>query len=410
MFANLTEAVKRRIIGELRSYWAQFPEYRDVLTPNIQGKYAFEERPQMGIVVKGSSATPVSLSPDNFQGTVVSYCHLTKVYPKSGVSIEWVREDTRAIQKNNGVFPSKRGIYYIEVRREEASVNSMVTPALVFYVDPLLDVVDEQPLQFGPFEYEVLAGSFHPGSIRVYLMPGNLPLTPDVDYTADPENGRIHLARAYRNRDYLSVDYRYAAPSSGPFLVPVNGSNNSAIPGVVLAFGNHSEDGDIQAVIVGDLREPSALEYGGRWDISLDMDVLARDTTTQSMISDQTLMFLYTILRPRLAVEGMEISQVNMGGEGEESYDENADDYYYTASLSVNIQTDWSIHVPLDHAIMRVLPNTLASTQVVNTLSDDQIADLVGNPSTVLPVENLNVLAPSDPYFRDRSRDFELIR
>ncbi len=78
MFANLSEAMKRRLLLELRRYWSYDPKYRNVLVDNIQGKYAFSERPQMGIVLKSSSANPMQLAADNFQGTVNSYCHLAK--------------------------------------------------------------------------------------------------------------------------------------------------------------------------------------------------------------------------------------------------------------------------------------------------------------------------------------------
>jgi len=410
MFANLTEAVKRRLVLELRRFWSYDPKYRDEIVNNIQGKYAFDERPQMGIVIKGSSATPMQLSADNFQGTVISYCHLAKVFDKPGLAIEWIREDSLALQKNGGVFPSKRGIYYIEIRRETVQITGVTTHGLVFYVDPLLDILDEQPIKRSNFTFDLRNGSFHPGSIRVYLMPGNIPLTENLDYTADPDTGRIQLARAVPPNEFLSVDYRHAAPSSGPFLVPQDGSNNTAIPGVVLAFGRRSEDGDVMAVVIGDQREATAQEYGGRWEISLDIDVLARDTVAQSEITDKTVMFLFAVLRNQLTNEGIEITQVSMSGEAEETYDETGDDYYYTASISVTVLTDWSIHVPLDAAFTRILPNTLFSQQVISTLSDEQIGDLRGSPTTIIPVENINFLNPVDPYFRDRTRDYELIR
>ena len=410
MFANLTEAVKRRFIQELRDFWSFDPRYRDSLVNNIQGKYAFPERPQMGIVLKGSSATPMQLSADNFQATVVSYCHLARIFNHPGLSIEWVREDSLAIQKNNGVFPSKRGVYYIEVRQESIELQGFQTTALVFYVDPLLDVVDEAPIKVGNFRYTLRNGSFHPGSLRVYLMPGNVPLTENVDYTADPETGAITMARAYGPTDFLSVDYRYAGPSLGPFPVPQDGSNNEAIPGVVLAFGRRAQAGDIMAVIVGDQREDSALEYGGRWEISLDADVIARDPIAQAEITDRTIMFIFANLRGNLSAEGIEITQVSMGGEAEEVYDETGDDYYYTASISVTVLTDWSLHVPLDQALLRLLPNTLFAQQAVSTLSDAQIAEMRETPTTLVATENLNILQPADPYFRDRTRDFELIR
>jgi hypothetical protein len=416
VFANLTEAMKRRLLLELRRFWSYDPKYRDVLVDNIQGKYAFSERPQMGIILKGSSASQMPLSADNFQATVVSYCHLAKVFGKPGLSIEWVREDARAIQKNGGVFPSPRGIYFIEVRLEDASITDPNCPTpmngeqLVFYVDPLLDAIDEQPTRLSALVYQVAQEQFYDGSLRVYQMPGNVPLTLGRDYTADPETGTLTLARPLpTNADFLSVDYRYAGESVGPFPVPQDGSNNTAIPGVVLAFGRRSEDGDIMTVVVGDVREPSAREYGGRWEMSFDMDIMARDTAAQQEITDRTLMFLYAVARNRLSEEGIEITQVGMGGEAEEVYDETGDDYYFTASINLTILTDWCLHVPLDHAFTRVIPVALASEQAVSGLSDEQLA-ASGSPTGLYATQDLRFLSPTDPFFRDRSRDYELIR
>jgi hypothetical protein len=355
------------------------------------------------------------LSADNFQGTVVSYCHLAKVYAKPGLSIEWVREDSLAIQKNGGVFPSPRGIYFIEVRLEEVNLpvencpTSLNGEQLVFYVDPLLDVLDEQPAKLSAFQYQVAQEQFYEGSLRVYGMPGNVVFTSGRDYTADPATGIITLTCPLPPSDFLSVDYRYAGESVGPFPVPQDGSNNTAIPGVVLAFGRRAEDGDIMLVVVGDVREASAREYGGRWEMSFDIDVMARDTAAQQEITDRTLMFFYAIARNRLSEEGIEITQVSMGGEAEEVYDETGDDYYFTASISLTVLTDWCLHVPLDRAFTRVLPVNLASQSAMTGLTDDQIA-ASGSPTNLYMVQDLRFLTPTDPFFRDRSRDYELIR
>ena len=275
MFANLTEALKRRMIQEIRYFWSKDPQYKDTLTPNIQGRYSFEERPQQAIIMKGQSASPFQLSADHFQGTIVSYCYLTKVYGQRGTSIEWVRENGTAIRANNGTFPSSPGVYYIEVRVEIVDVRGVPEERLVFYVDPLLEVIDETATMLDPRLYEVAAGDFHPGSLRVYEMPGNIPYYEGVNYSADPTTGQITLASPLPSNTYLSVDYRYTTDSRGPFPLPENGANVEAIPGVVLAFGRRAYDGDIMAVVIGDRREDVAREYGGRWEMSVDMDIIS---------------------------------------------------------------------------------------------------------------------------------------
>ena len=407
MFANLTEALKRRIIQEIRFFWGKDPQYRDSLI--VQGRYSFEERPQQAIILRGQSASPFQLSADHFQGTVVSYCHLTKVYGQQGTSIEWIRENGAAVQANGGAFPSAPGVYYIEVRAEVISVRGVPEEKLVFYVDPLLEVIDERAVMLDPRLYEVAAGSFHPGSLRVYEMPGNILYYEDVNYTADPTTGQITLSSPLSSGTYLSVDYRYAGTSTGPFPVPQNGSDVSAIPGVVLAFGRRAYDGDIMAVVIGDRREPVAKEYGGRWEMSLDMDIMARDLYAQGEITDRTLMYLYTEARERLSTEGIEITQASMGGEAEEVYDENGDDYFYTASLSMTVMTDWAIHVPLGISLTRVIPNTVTETEMVAGLTDEQLVEM-GSPSGIRYTEELGLVDVRDPWFRGRTRTYELIR
>ena len=409
MFSTLTEALKSRIIQELRGFWATDANYRDSLVPNIQGRYSFRERPQEAIILKNQSANPIQLSADHYQGTVVSYCHISRVASQPGVFMEWVREDSRAIQANNGVFPSVAGIYYIEIRKERHTLRGVAGDYFVFYVDPLLDVLDESPLQIEPRIFEVSAQKFHSGSLRVYEMPGNLVLYEGVNYTADPTTGRITLARPLPPGSSLSVDYRYAGTSTGPFVAPENGSANEAIPGVVLAFGRNFQEGDIMAVVVTPTREEAAQEYGGRWEMSMDMDIMARDVTTQGVITDRTLTYLWTVARQKLSAEGIEITQVSMGGEAEEIYDDTGDDYFYTASISISLMTDWAIHVPLDRAITRLIPHTVGSAQAVAGLDDDQLAE-AGSPTDLRITDNLGLRPVSDPWFRGRSRNFEIIR
>ena len=260
MFANLTEALKRRMIQELRAFWSKDPRYRDSLVDNIQGRYSFKERPQQAIILKNASASPFQLSADHYQGTVISHCHLTKVYGQQGTSIEWVREDARAIAANQGVFPSPAGIYYIEVLNEEVIYRGVKGEHLVFYVDPLLEVMDERAVQLEPRVYGLSADSFHAGSLQVYEMPGNLVLYEGVNYEADPATGRITLASPLPPGSTLSCDYRHAGTSSGPYLLGENGSNNQAIPGVVLAFGRRAYAGDLMAVVVTRQREEAVKE------------------------------------------------------------------------------------------------------------------------------------------------------
>lgn len=406
---NLSEAIKYRLILELKQYWSTHPKYKDSLVPNIQGKYSFEERPQQAIILKGSSASPIQFSADHFQGTVISYCTLMRFFGTNGTSIEWIREDARAIQRNGGIFPSPPGVYYVEIRTEDVDFRGEVAPYLVFYIDALLEVVDERPTKTSPTTYTLSHGSYHPGSLRLFEMPGNLDLYEGVNYSADPLTGVITLVRPLPPRCTLSVDYRYEGPSSGPFNVEENGSNSTAIPGVVLAFGRRAYDGDIMAVVVSRLRQDSAQEFGGKWELSVDLDITARDVNAQGEIADATLMFCHTLLRDRLSYEGIEITAASSGGESEEAYDETGDDYSFTSSISLTISTDWAIHVPLSRSVSRIIPNTVEQSMVIAGMTDDQLYTH-GAPTGIHLAQSLGLVAIRDPHFRDRTQAFEMIR
>jgi hypothetical protein len=89
MYYYLIGALKRRLILELQDSFSRHAIYQKI-TPFIQNKFAFSERPQFGIVVKGSSANKVQLSADNFIGTVQSHVMLAYV-DQPAHPIEWHR-------------------------------------------------------------------------------------------------------------------------------------------------------------------------------------------------------------------------------------------------------------------------------------------------------------------------------
>jgi len=408
VYNTLTEAIKKRIILELRRFWSYDPNYRDELVKNIQGKYSFRSRPCMSIIVKNSSANVVQLSADNFQGTVSSYVYLQKVQNYPGLSLEWVREDGRAIQANGGVFPTEPGVYYIAVEQEEVIIGDTPEERLVFYVDPLLRVTDETPIPVSPLQWQLKNGAFHAGSLVLYELPGNLKLYEDANYTVNASTGLITLVSPLPSGTWLSADYRYPGTSTGPWLILENHTQVKALPGVILAFGRRVEGGDRLSVIVEDRRQPVALEYGGRWEISLDLDVMAMDVEQQMEICDKTTLYLWGIARNRLSYEGIEITQVSFGGETEEIRDETGDDYFYGGSISVTLMSDWAIHVPLDPFISRVSPQTVPQAAAAAAMTPEELA--TDEESNLQAVEDANLITTRDPFFVGRGHTYEVIK
>ena len=120
-------------------------------------------------------------------------------------------------------------------------------------------------------------------------------------------------------------------------------------------------------------------------------------------------MYLYTEARERLSTQGIEITSVSMGGEAEEIYDETGDDYFYTASLSLSVLTDWSIHVPLPITLTRAIPTTVTQAQAVAGLSDDELLAM-GTPNGLVAVTDLDLISVQDPWFNGRSKTYDVIR
>lgn len=399
MYYRLTEALKRRFIMELRKYWQTHPRYQD-LVENIQGKYSFKERPQHGIIVKTSGGSRVDLSADNYIGVVQSYVYMARVKNYPGIALEWVREDSVALQANGGRFPSLPGVYFIDLTEDNQ-----------YYVDQLLDVYRESVMMpdtsTGMLERPPLSGT-----VRLFEMPAAYMLTEGVNYTltldgSGAPTGEIKLAQPLTGGRTLTADYRTPGATTGPFELVPGMANNRAIPGVVLAFGRRNKKGDRMVVVVDNIRRPAALEYGGKWDLTLDFDVTSRDVYAQQEIADQTVVYLWGVLRPYLSSEGIEIMDLSMGGESEEPYDENGDDYYYTASFSMTVETEWSLHVPLNIFIRQAAPLTVEQSRILAQLPDDQLAGFQNN---LVMLESLGLESISDPFFSERNSTFEVIR
>ena len=399
MYFRLTSSLKRRVIEELRRFWSYHPKYPD-LTGNIQGKFSFQERPNYGIVVKTSGGNRVDLASDNFVGTVESYIFLTKVTGYDGLAVEWVREDEKAIQKNRGLFPSPPGIYYVDLVEDEQ-----------FYVDALLDARRELVMMTDS-SHGMLVNPPVMGTLRLYEQPQGFMLLENINYTLTLDQsgnptGEIVLVNPLTNGRALSADYRYPGPTTGPFPLVPNHANNTAVPGVVLAFGNKNKKGDRMAVVVQEFRYPSALEYGGRMNITLDIDINARDVESEQEIADQTVIYLWGILRSRLSSEGIEMTDLQLGGESEEPYDENGDDYFYNAAFTLTLESEWSVHIPLALFLRSVSDLTVAQAQLAAALPDDQVAQVSSN---IKMVENLGLEAVRDPFFQGRTSTFEAIK
>jgi hypothetical protein len=395
MYYYLVSSLKRRLIYELKDSFGRHPLYSK-LVPFIQNKYAFEERPQFGIVVKGSSANKVSLSGDNFLGTVQSHVMLAHV-GQPVFPLEWVREDLRAVQANNDIFPTLPGVYYIEILSVPTNPSEFGT----FVVDPLLTSTDEAVLRFqsgiereGQLQQKPVQGTLRMWENRRFQ------LREGIDYRVDYSDGAIEFLNRFPPNSVVTADYRYAIPSLGPVQFQWNTPDVKTLPGVVLAFGKRASVGDKVAIVVYPDRVDTANAFGGKFEASFDLDVIvANDATQMEEVVDLVIMYLWGQKKGQLELEGIEIVDISIGGEAEDVYDETADIYYYNASVSVQLRADWEIHVPLPLTISRVTPTTKDMDQSATLGGKGSPTSIVGEGPTSLYFATVPVLAGRNNNF-----------
>lgn len=397
MYYRLVSALKRRLVVELQDAFSRHPVYSKIV-PYIQSKYVFDERPQFGIVVKGSSANKVQLSGDNFIGMVHSHVMLAYL-DKPAYTLEWVREDLAAVEAAGGM-PTAPGVYYFECLSVPTNANETGS----FAVDPLLTVNDEPVLRFvsGIERQAQLQNIPVQGTLRLWENRNHL-LKEGQDFTVDYATGEIQFkTRMYPNSTVVA-DYFYAAPSIGPVEFKWNSADFTTLPGVVLAFGKRAQVGDKLAVRVYGERVDTAKAYGGKFEVSFDLDVISQDPIQMEEIADFAVMSLWGDRKDRLEYEGIEILEASMGGEAEEQYDETGDLFFYNASLTVQLRADWEAHIPMPLTIAKAA----ISSETAEASVDEERRTAMG--SNLKMLSNGSLFVSTSPILAGRNDAYERI-
>lgn len=397
MYYYLVSALKRRLVLELKDSFSRHPVY-DKIVPYIQSKNSFKERPQFGIVVKGSSANKVQLSADNFIGQVQSHVMLSYL-TKPSYMLEWVREDISALRANSNQMPTAPGVYYIECLQAPTNVSEPGS----FIIDPLLTVTDEPLIRFesGIEKHTQLQNPPATGTLRLWENH-NFMLAEGKDYTVNYTTGEVTLSSRFYPNSVLTADYRYPSPSIGPVPFFWNKADFTTLPGVVLAFGKRAATGDKIAVTVYQDHVDTANAFGGRIDLSFDLDVISQDPIQMEEIADFAFMTIWNEKRPALSFEGIEVVDISIGGEAEEQYDETADLFYYNANMSVQMQTDWEAHSPLPLTISKA---SMTSASAQASVDFDRGTDAKSNLVQVMS----KLLFAASPIIVGRNNSFEKI-
>ena len=234
-----------------------------------------------------------------------------------------------------------------------------------FVVAPIYIIEDEKVIQ-NTSGTEVTANLDHqlvyPGSEDLYLQSENggspVWLKRDTDYTIDYPTGLITFLIPLEKSFNLLADYRYQPGDSwGPYTFRIYQEIHEAIPGVVICMGRRAKKGDRQIVLVSKYREQQAKIYGGHWDMSLSLAVIAKDPIQMEEMADHLVNYLWGQRKNVLEYEGITLSSVQPTGESEETFIDLTGDLYYETSVDVAVMTEWQEFVPYFYEIRKIPAN-----------------------------------------------------
>ncbi len=397
----LTNATKKKIINEIKGVLYTHPKYRNDVN-NVQNKFSFDERPQRGVIINGTSAERVRLSADNYMGTLSSFCMLTYFDQKPSYSIEWVKENNNELERldpRRTKFPSQPGSYIITVdklpdKARQVPGEFSVTPHYTVHGEPVIFFTSTSST-----EGQISRDKIYPGSLRLWL-DNRKQLIVNTDYTINYDTGEILFLKDVPIGYSVHADYRYEGFTTKSHYFDYEGTNISAIPGCVICFGDRIEICDKHIIVITDERTDVARIYGGKFEVSLELIAFSRDSEDREKFSDFIIHQLWD-RQSSLGYEGIELIDLSPGGENEEVYNETDDSYFYESSISLSLRVDWETWIPL--------PAVVSRTELVSKSAEDEKGWLDGTLDLDL-VKTSNLLnSQSLPVLIGKHLSFERI-
>jgi hypothetical protein len=339
MFYRVKNTVKKIIIKEIQDLIKDHPQFHDTLVIN---KYQDQEREKINVIVKSASASSQRISLDNFCAMAHSYTTLANLKGQRGDMLEWVSDDINNIQ--NLVPP---GFYVIRMD----TINTFVVEQyLTIRKEPLeLTEVDQQGHSLSYLKHQkVNIGSEVITDDRGQLFVRN------QHYTINYDTGLITFLMNTEYIQGITATYQYLEPQIGPFPMKSFEMNNTALPGVVLAFGDQVREGDLQVVVVSDKREISAMVKSGSWNMNLDIEIRAQDTDTSEQLVDFIANHIWAYKQEELVDIGLTITDISVAGESEEQEVDVPDEWSFVDTLSLTIIVQWEVHLPIIGRIEKI--------------------------------------------------------
>jgi len=336
--------LKKRFVLIFQEIFQAHPIFEKV---EVFTKFPDKERPKFALMIRSASGSSQKLALDNFVRTNIGYSTLANLKGVAGNSIEWVKDDVKNIDKL-----AAPGFYIVKMTEVNLS-------AAKFVIDPYLTIEDEElTIQF----IEGKEGAYlknkpvNPGSDIVVALDDGFDFKPDIDYTIDYTTGKILFTDTVLDKDYgrIAVDYQVLGTRTGPHDTSWYTANNTAIPGVVLAFGDRLRVGDEQVVVVENEENENAKVYGGRWSMSFDLIGVAQDADQQERLLDHAVSILWAEWQDKLVDEGIILHDFSLSGEAEDLEIEVPEEYSYTGGINFAVETDWELAMPLISKIRRI--------------------------------------------------------
>jgi len=337
MYYAISNALKKKLTLIFQEIFDKHPIFNKT---QVFTKFPDEERPKFALLIRSASGSSQKLGMDNYGGIKHAFSSLANLVDTKGNSIEWVRDDTRNLKNI-----SAPGFYIVNMIEEKR-----------FTVDPIL-LIDNESLNM-----VIVAGKdgailkntpVNPDS-EVIMAQDNIILKRGIEYTIDYSNGNIIFTDPVQDLGTLSADYQCLVEQLGPFDIDYYMANNTAIPGVIMAFGDRLRQGDEQVVVVDKESREAAKIFTGRWTMSIDLIGISQDPDQQERLVDYAVSTFWAEYQHKLTEEGIAIGDFSLSGESEDMELEVPEEYFYTGGISFTMETDWELEVPLISEVRNV--------------------------------------------------------
>jgi hypothetical protein len=344
MLFAVTNATKKMLVLILQDIISRHPFFAD--TVQVYTKFPEIDRPKMAIVVRAASAGGQKLAFDNFVTTDHSFCTLANLKGVAGRSIEWVKDDVKNIDKM-----SAPGFYVVRITEHQENSNEFK-----FVIDPYLFVEETLNIQFLKNTDGAILSNIpiNPKTEVIYSQKNQFDFKPDLDYTIDYTTGEILFKSEVKQYEPIICEYQVLGTEQGPFITEYYKVDNKAIPGVAISFGDRLKVGDEQVVFIDKAKKPVALVHGGQWILQVSCILLCQDPDNQERLADYVMTALWSEYQTRLTNSGLNILEFNISAEAEDLENEVGEEYSFTASIDMQIETYWELHTPLITELRRI--------------------------------------------------------